>query len=129
MPFARISLLAGKPPAYLEALSDGVHRALVESFEVPVDDRFQIIHQCSPQELVFDRHYQGGPRSEDFVLVSITAGRPRSPRVKQAFYRRLVERLAEAPGIRPEDVMVVVTTTEAVDWSFGGGRAAGERRS
>lgn len=129
MPFARISLLAGKPPAYLEALSDGVHRALVESFEVPVDDRFQIIHQCSPQELVFDRHYQGGPRSEDFVLVSITAGRPRSPRVKQAFYRRLVERLVETPGIRPEDVMVVVTTTEAVDWSFGGGRAAGERRS
>lgn len=129
MPFARISLLAGKPPAYLEALSDGVHRALVESFEVPADDRFQVIHQCGRQELVFDRHYQGGPRSEDFVLVSITAGRPRSPQVKQAFYRRLVEGLAEAPGIRPEDVMVVVTTTEAVDWSFGGGRVAGELRS
>jgi phenylpyruvate tautomerase PptA (4-oxalocrotonate tautomerase family) len=37
--------------------------------------------------------------------------------------------LAEAPGLDPEDVMVVITTTAGDDWSFGGGRAAmmGER--
>jgi len=33
MPMARISLLKGKPPAYLKALSDGVHRALVEAYQ------------------------------------------------------------------------------------------------
>ena len=123
MPFARISLLKGKSLAYLQALSDSLHRALVEAFEVPTDDRFQIIHQHEPGELVFDRRYLCGPRSDSFVLIAITAGKPRETCVKQAFYRRLVTLLADAPGIRPEDVMVVINTTGLDDWSFGDGVA------
>lgn len=64
-----------------------------------------------------------GPRSGDFVLIAITAGRPRDTRTKQAFYRRLAERLEQAPGVRREDVMVVITTTQQDDWSFGNGLA------
>lgn len=124
MPFARISLLKGKPPEYLKALSDGVHQALVDAFEVPADDRFQAIHQHDAGELVFDRTYLGGPRSDDFVLIAITAGKLRPTAVKQAFYRHLVALLAKAPGLAPEDVMVVINTTQADEWSFGGGRAS-----
>ncbi|WP_277593338.1 tautomerase family protein [Pseudomonas chlororaphis] len=122
MPFARISLHRGKSAEYLQALSQGLHEALVERFEVPRADRFQIIHQHEAGELIFDRDYLGGPRSHDFVLIAITAGRPRSVETKRRFYRDLVERLGRAPGIDAEDVMVVITTTEAEDWSFGGGR-------
>ena len=126
MPYARISLLAGKPPAYLAAISDSLHAAMVEAFEVPAKDRFHVIHQHPPGELVFDRDYLGGPRSDDYVLFAITIGKPRSPAVKQRFFRRLVERLAEAPGLRPEDVMVVLTATPMgmADWSFSGGVSA-----
>jgi phenylpyruvate tautomerase PptA (4-oxalocrotonate tautomerase family) len=124
MPFSRISLLKGKSPDYLRALSDGLHHALVEAFEVPQDDRFQAIHQHEPGELVFDRAYLGGPRSDDFVLIQITAGRQRSTATKRAFYRRLVGRLKEAPGLRPEDVMVVISTTGLEDWSFANGEAS-----
>ena len=52
MPFARISLRKGKSPEYLRALSDSLHQALVEAFEVPEADRFQLIHQHEPEELV-----------------------------------------------------------------------------
>ena len=121
MPFARISLLNGKPPEYLRALSDGLHRALVAAYEVPPEDRFQAIHPLGPGELIFDRHYRGGPRSDDFVLIHIVAGRARSRAVKEAFYRRLAEELAASPGVRPEDVMVVISTTGAEDWSFAAG--------
>lgn len=124
MPYARISLRRGQSAAYLRALSDSLHRALVEAFDVPPADRFQVIHQLEADELVFDRDYLGGPRSDGFVLIAITAGRRRDRATKQAFYRRLAERLAEAPGLRPEDVMVVVTTSEAEDWSFGRGLAS-----
>ena len=124
MPYARISLLKGKPPEYLKMLSQSLHEALVDSFEVPANDRFQVIHQHEPEELIFDSNYLGGPRSEDYVLIAITAGRPRDTQTKELFYRRLVERLSMAPGLRAEDVMVVITTTTAADeWSFGGGRA------
>lgn len=124
MPFARVSLLKGKPPSFLQELSDSVHRALVDAFETPEADRFQVIHQCEAHELVFDRHYLCGPRSDDFVLVCVSAGRQRTDQVKQAFYRRLAEQLAIAPGIRPQDVMVVMNTTQMIDWSFGDGVAA-----
>jgi phenylpyruvate tautomerase PptA (4-oxalocrotonate tautomerase family) len=122
MPFARISLHRGKSAEYLQALSQGLHDALVESFEVPMADRFQVIHQHETGELVFDPGYLGGPRSHDFVLIAITAGRPRDIETKQRFYRNLVEKLGRAPGIDSEDVMVVITTTAADEWSFGGGR-------
>jgi len=122
MPMSRISLLKGKSPEYLRALADGVYHAMVEAFKVPENDRFQVIHQHEPHELIFDRHYEAGPRSDDFVLIAITAGKPRTTEVKQAFYRHLVERLAASPGLRPEDVMVVITTSQGDEWSFGGGR-------
>lgn len=122
MPFARISLHRGKSAAYLQALSQGLHDALVESFEVPLADRFHVIHQHEAGELIFDLGYLGGPRTHDFVLIAITAGRPRSTATKQRFYQELVSKLNHALGLDPENVMVVITTTEAEDWSFAGGR-------
>jgi phenylpyruvate tautomerase PptA (4-oxalocrotonate tautomerase family) len=124
MPFVRISLRRGKPRDYLRAVSNAVHQALVEAFGIPAADRFQAIHQHDPDELVFDRDYLGGPRSEDFVLVCVTGGKPRGATAKQAFYRRLAEALAAAPGLRPEDLMVIVQTNGAADWSFSHGIAA-----
>lgn len=121
MPISRVSLLKGKSAEYLRALSDSLHQALVDSFDVPQDDRFQMIHQLEPYEFIFDRHYLGGPRSDDFVLICITAGRLRSTAVKQAFYQRLVNLLADSPGIRPEDVMVVINFNSINEWSFSGG--------
>ena len=88
---------------------------------MPPGDCFQAIHQHEPGELVFDRNYLGGPRSDDFVLFAVTAGRPRTTEVKRAFYKRLVALLAEAPGIRPEDVLTIINTTTPEDWSFSGG--------
>ena len=123
MPMVRISLLKGKPRSYLQALSDGIHHAMVEAFDVPRDDRFQVIHQHEPGELVFDRNYMGGPRSDGFVLVCVTTGKPRSTSMKEAFYRRLADVLAESPGIDPKDVMVVIGMTSFDGWSFGNGVA------
>ncbi|MEZ5501614.1 MAG: tautomerase family protein [Halioglobus sp.] len=121
MPIARISLLKGKSPEYIKTLADTIHQAFVEAFDVPIDDRFQIIHQHEPGELIFDTHYMCGPRSNDYVLICITAGRPRSTQIKQGFYRHLVELLQNALDHRPEDVMVVINTTQSDEWSCGGG--------
>lgn len=121
MPFTRISLLAGKSPAYLQAIADSLDRALVESFEVPETDRFVAIHQVLPEELIFDRHYRGGPRSDDFIIFHITTGRTRPSEIRARFFKQLVDRLADAPGVRPEDVMVILANSTFEDWSFASG--------
>ncbi|WP_429809134.1 tautomerase family protein [Ensifer sp. B1-9] len=124
MPFTRISLLAGKSPEYLASVSDSLDRALVECFEVPEKDRFVAIHQHQPGELIFDRTYRGGPRSRDYIFFHITTGRERSPETKARFYRRLAECLADAPGVRPQDVMVTIVNSTFEDWSFASGISA-----
>lgn len=123
MPMSRISLLKGKSPDYLRALGDSLQRAMEEAFNVPKNDRFQLIHQHEPYEMMFDRHYEG-TRSDDFMVIAITTGKPRGTEVKLAFYRRLVALLAESPGVAPDDVMVVISASQGDDWSFGGGRPA-----
>lgn len=121
MPMSHISLQRGKSPDYLRALSDGLHRALVEALDVPPTDRFQLIHQHEPHEMSIDPHYPAGTRSADYVFINVIVGRPRSAAMKAAFYQRLVTLLGEAPGVRPEDVMVVIQSSQSEDWSFGSG--------
>ena len=124
MPFTRISLLAGKSPDYLKAVAQSLYEALVANFEVPENDNFQVFHQLQPGEMVFDRNYLGGPRSDDFIHFHITTGKPRALAVKQRFYRDLVRRLAVALGIRPEDVMIIIAQSTFEEWSFASGICA-----
>ena len=122
MPYARISLLAGQTDEYLDAISKSLHAALVETFDVPPDDYFQIFHSLRPAEFRFATRYLGGPRTERFVHIALTTGKPRSEETKRRFYRCLVDRLGASPGLGPEDVLVVISTSQSEDWSFGGGR-------
>ncbi|RYB07127.1 tautomerase family protein [Lichenibacterium ramalinae] len=123
MPLARIDLLRGKPPAHRAALRDGIHRALVATFEVPEGDRFAILTEHDPEDFVFDPSYLGGSRSADHVIVSITVSRTRGTAQKKALYAAIVRNLAEAPGLRPEDVTIILTENGREDWSFGQGIA------
>lgn len=123
MPFARVTLLKGKSEEYIAALSDGIHQALVDAFEAPPTDKFQAFHEMEPGRFIFDRHYFGGPRSDDYIAIAISIGRPRGTATKQAFYKRLVELLGQKPGVRPEDVMVVISASQRDEWSFSNGEA------
>ncbi len=123
MPLVRISLRRGKSAAHLAALRTGVYDAMRETFGVPEDDRFILIHQHDPVEFDCDPHYLGIERSDDLVIVQITCNNSRTAAQKQAFYRRVVEELAAAPGLRPEDVFVNLLETARENWSFGNGVA------
>ena len=124
MPLTIITLRKGKSPEYLAALSEGIHDALTRHFEVPADDRFQLFDEKDEHAMVIDRHYRGGPRTGDFVLVRISAGKVRNTATRQTFYRRLAERLALSPGLDPENLMIIIHTNTGEEWSFGGGRMA-----
>ena len=65
---------------------------------MPPTDKFQVIDQYRPGELIYDRDYLGGPRSADFVLFYITAGRPRDTDTKRRFYGRCWRRTCGCAG-------------------------------
>ena len=124
MPLVRISLIKGKSPDHIRAISDGVHRGLMEAYGVPADDRFQLIHQHARDELVYDPDYLGLHRTDDLVIIDIVAGNWRGTPQKQALYRSITDHLVANPGLRPEDVLIVLSPNARDEWSFGNGLAS-----
>jgi ketosteroid isomerase-like protein len=85
------------------------------------EDHFQLIHQHEAGELVFNRHFRGGPRSDDWIVFTITDGLDRGEPAKRRFYKTLVRLLQEGPEVRPADVFVMMTVTPPENFSFAGG--------
>jgi ketosteroid isomerase-like protein len=85
------------------------------------EDEFQLIHQHEPGEMVFNRNFRGGPRSDDWIVFTITDGLERGERAKRRFYKALVRLLEDGPGVQPADVFVMMTVTPPENFSFAGG--------
>lgn len=124
MPLVRISLAKGKPAHYRRLVGDAIHRALVDAAGVPALDRFQLITEHEPGDLVYDSNYLGIARTSDLVIVQITLTAGRSLAQKRALYRRIADNLAAAVGLRPEDAWINLVEVAKENWSFGNGAAS-----
>ncbi|WP_430912626.1 tautomerase family protein [Methylobacterium sp. sgz302541] len=123
MPLARIDLAAGKPAAYRSTIGEVVYEAIVSALGAPKDDRFQIITEHPPGELVADEGYLGIRRTPDCVFIQLTLNTGRSLEQKRAFYRQVADGLHERLGLRREDVFVSLAEVAKENWSFGNGEA------
>jgi len=123
MPLVRISLVKGKTPEYRRKVGDAIHRALVEAIEVPPLDRFQLLTEHEPGDLVYDPGFLGIARTNDIVIVQITISAGRTLDKKRALFRRIADNLA-ALGLRREDVWVNLVEVAKENWSFGNGVAS-----
>jgi 4-oxalocrotonate tautomerase len=123
MPLVRISLKRGKPAAHRKAIADGVYQAMIETFNVPENDRFILTHEHDGDDFSYSPDYLGIQRTDDLVLIQLTVSNTRGVEQKQALYRGIVERLTKAPGLRPEDVFINLIEVLPENWSFGHGIA------
>jgi phenylpyruvate tautomerase PptA (4-oxalocrotonate tautomerase family) len=120
MPLLHISLRAGKPEAYRQAILDGLYRALRDALNVPEDDQFMTITEHDTANFRTGNAY-GVARSADVVYIQITVFDTRTADQKKALFRRIAELLGENPGIRQEDVFVTVIPSAKENWSVGNG--------
>ncbi len=117
MPLVTISILKGKSPEYIKAVGDSINAAVIETMAFPDDDRYQVIHELSPECLQLQE------RDEDRVMMHLVMRAGRSNKSKQAFYKKAVENLARNPGIKPANVLITITENHDIDWSFRDGVA------
>ena len=123
MPLVRIDVLEGHSDSDLAAIGAAVHTALTECLGVPQRDRFQVITEHRRGRLVYDSGYLGVARTDGIVLVQVFLSAGRTPELKQAFYARAVELIAEGARVRREDVAINLVENSRADWSFGNGVA------
>src|SRR5213082_2880645 len=105
MPLVRISLLKGRSPELRRKIGDAIHRAMVEAIDVPQHDRFQLLTEHEPGDLIYDSEYLGIARTNEIVIVQITLNAGRTLAQKRALFRRIAGHLA-ALGLRREDTLV-----------------------
>ena len=122
MPLINISLRAGKPEAYRQAIFDSLYRAMRETLDVPEDDQFMTMSEHDPANFRTGTAY-GVSRTEDVVYIQISVFDTRTAEQKKALFRRIAELLGERPGIRPEDVFVNILDAAKENWSVGHGLA------
>jgi 4-oxalocrotonate tautomerase len=115
MPLVNISLRRGTPPEYRKAIADGVHRAMVDVLEIPVDDRFQLVHEHAPENMLHDPTFLGVGRSAESVFVQIFIN-TRPPDQKRKLYQRIVDNLVHEPGICKPDIFIGVVEVAAENW-------------
>jgi phenylpyruvate tautomerase PptA (4-oxalocrotonate tautomerase family) len=123
MPLVHISLRAGQPEAYRQAIFDSLYRALRDALGVPEDDQFMTITEHDAANFRYGARYLGVARSDHLIYIQVTVFDTRTQEQKKALYRRAVELLGESPGIRPEDVFINVLESARENWSLGNGVA------
>jgi phenylpyruvate tautomerase PptA (4-oxalocrotonate tautomerase family) len=123
MPLVTLTVRRGKDAAFKSAVLNAVHNALVAS-GVPQADRFHRVLELSAEDFRFDANYPdlASARTDDFVLIEVLLSTGRSVKVKRKIAVDLIDGLRQAPGLDPDNVMLVFKETLWENWSFGGGR-------
>ena len=121
MPFARVDLLQGKPAEFRATVADVVYHGIVEVLKAPEGDRFVVIGEHTPDNLIYDKKFLGNDRTPGFILIHTTSTVGNTTESKRAYYKYIVENLEKKLSVRPEDVMIVMTFIAREDWSFGKG--------
>jgi phenylpyruvate tautomerase PptA (4-oxalocrotonate tautomerase family) len=122
MPLLYIDLIEGRTPSEAKALLDAIHHAVVDAFEVPPRDRYQVVYTHPAHEIVAWDTGLGIDRSARRVVVHVVSRR-RTREKKEKFYELAAVKLAERCGLDPADLVVSITENDDEDWSFGHGRA------
>lgn len=117
MPLVTITLPDHRPPPWRKTVADLVNAAVIETLDFPADDRYQILQPRPSEQMELQ------DRSGDALILQLTMRAGRSTQAKQAFYRRIVDDLAQQAEVAPANVMIVITENQDADWSFGHGEA------
>ena len=123
MPLVRISLLRGKGEAFGRKVGELVYRAMLDTLNVPLKDKFQVITEHTRDSLIYDPDYLDIDRTDGFIAIQITLSEGRSVETKKAFYKRVAEGLRSELEVRPQDVFINLVEVKKENWSFGNGIA------
>jgi 4-oxalocrotonate tautomerase len=122
MPLTRIAIRDGKSAEHKQSLLDEIYEAMRETVAIQEGDRFMAITEHGEHEFAYGG-FLGIDRSDELVQIQIFWAPGKAVEAKLAMYRRIVERLSDNPGVKPQDILISVIESAAENWSFGNGEA------
>lgn len=95
-------------------MSVAIHSALVDGWNMPADDLFQIFTIHQPGDLFYSRTFPDADRT-DIVVIQILAFTGYSPEIKQRGANLVADRLA-ALGIKRDNILIALSENGDGDW-------------
>jgi phenylpyruvate tautomerase PptA (4-oxalocrotonate tautomerase family) len=124
MPIVYYDIVRGRSSDQIRTLLDSTQAAIVEAFETPERDRYQLVTEHSPDEMIIQDHGLGIERSENIVVIHMINRRgKKTASQKEKLYALLVQNLKRDCGLDAADLVVSITENESEDWSVGYGKA------
>lgn len=122
MPLVRISLDRKFSKETKNIISTSVHQALMQEFNVPHNDYFQIIEELNTSQIKYPESYLGIHHSSEIIFIQIIAALGRSIDQKRRLYKEIAERIERGTEITKNNVFIVLLeNVGAENWSFGNG--------
>jgi 4-oxalocrotonate tautomerase len=122
MPLVRIDLSKKYSEEKARVVGDIVYQAMREHFNVPEDDKFQIINRHHSANLVMPRSYLGIEYSEEIIFIQATISFGRSTETKKQLYKEICAALVGKLQVRPQDIFINLVEVSKENWSFGDGQ-------
>lgn len=120
-PLVKIEIRKGKSVKYKKAVLDGVHEALAQAIKIPEHDRFQRLY-----ELDADNFEAPPDRTDSVTVIEIVMFKGGPKQAKKRLYQAIVANLAKNPGIKGNDIIIVLHEPTLENWGVRGGKPASE---
>ena len=118
MPLVKIELIEGRDLSTLLKIKELVMDAVVESLQLPVDDRNIRIMEYKPEFFSLKVPYE--------ILVEITLFSGRTAETKKKLYHNIVHSLEQNGICSKENVFIVLNEQTQENWGVRGGIPASE---
>src|SRR5699024_4233305 len=118
MPLLKFHMYEGRTEKEVTKILDVAHEAMVQSFEVPDSDRYQLVQEHKSYQIIMKDTGRGYDRSNQFILIHMIS-RKRTKEQIEAFYKNTTEALQNKCGISSKDIMFTISPNGDEDWSFG----------
>lgn len=121
MPLVRITLSENYTEEECNQISQAIHLALIEDFNIPTDDYFHIVERVKPSQLFFPNQYLGVKHDQGILFLQIIAAIGRSKEQKEKLYKNIVLKISESTKINPQNIIITLLENSKENWSFGNG--------
>ena len=122
MPLVKFDLVKGRSQRGNHSFIRRIASYFFRCFRITEGDRYQVVTQHEPYELVMEDTGLGFERTHRRVLITVVS-RKRTTEQKEKLYEQLQQALYKECQLKPEDLMINFVINEDEDWSFGFGKA------
>jgi 4-oxalocrotonate tautomerase family enzyme len=119
MPLVKIEIVKGKTKEYKKIFLQTVHDALMNTLNIPDDDRFQRIYEIEEED--FERN---ATKTDKFSIIELTLFPGRSKEVKRNVIKEIIRLLGERLNISPADIFIIINEPVLDNWGMRGDQAS-----